>query len=198
MYIGNIIIEQPIENGLFNVTDKILKIDKNIPTLIIGWELSKKIFSDRKLSILENRIDNNIYWSFSKNENRYKFEEDYNLFVNKCLDNAKSTLKYKYINILNCSYYDIKNTINILSSNDISYIYIHKNSFIYIYNKNEIIGLDFNAIDYLGIERKKIYKRLYGINNKIIFNDDFIDKKIRKYIFENKKIIPYLYAIQQQ
>ena len=78
-----------------------------------------------------------------------------------------------------------------------NYIYVKNNSFIYILNENSIYGLDLNTIDFLNIERKKIYRRLYSNNNEIHFNEDIIPKNLRKEI-KNNKIIPFIIKILRE
>lgn len=197
MYIGNIVSESILKiDDSFNVVNDIGKIDKKVPTLIIGWDFSKSIFSSLKLSILDKEINKDVNWTFSKKERRIDYEKDLKLFTQKCLNNIENNLKYKYINILTCDRDTLKNLLKKLSSTDVSYIYIYNNSFIYIYINNEIIGIDFNSIDYLKINRKRVYRLLYGRNNKIFFNDDFLSNEIKEIISDKKRITPYLYAIK--
>ena len=85
-----------------------------------------------------------------------------------------------------------------MTSTEKCYIYIYKNSFIYALIGGIVIGIDLNTIDYLDINRKRIYNILYKGNNDIFFSDDFLDKEIRMNINNKQKIIPYLYAIQHK
>lgn len=196
MFLGNIVSEVNLKpNKLFNIVNNINNIDREIPTLIIGWDFSKRIYSDRKLSILDKNIDNNVNWTFTKKERRVDYDNDIKNFTNICLKNVENKVKYKYINILTNKCTTIKNLIKKVSSNELCYIYIYNNSFIYIYVDNEIIGVDFNSTDYLNIDRKKIYRILYQ-NNKLIFNNDFLSIDIKENIFNKQRLVPYLYAIQ--
>lgn len=198
MYLGNIVSETPIrENKLFNVTNSLRNIDREIPTLIIGWDFSKRIFSgDTKLSILDKKIDKNINWTFTRKEKRVDFEKDMSFFMKDAISSIKTRIKYQYINILTASYSEIKNIIKKLTSQDICYVYIHKNSFVYTYLGDIIIGLDLNFIDFINIDRKKIYKLLYSNKNEVFFNEDFLSTEVRENIYNNQKIIPYLFAIE--
>lgn len=197
MCIGNIVSEIPIkDNWLFNITNDINKIDKNIPTLIIGWDFSKRIFKNKKLSILNKKIDDSIFWTFSKKEKRVDYEKDFDFFVKNSFFLTKKRIKYHYFNVLTSNLKKTKKILKILNSDKVCYIYILKNSFIYIYVNDMIIGVDFNSIDFLKIDRKRIYKHLYKNGNKVIFNDDFIPMEIKENISDNQKIIPYLFAIK--
>jgi len=197
MFLGNIISEQPIkQNGLFFITDNIENVNRDIPTLIIGWDFSKRIFSGAKLSILNKNIDKNTSWTFTKKEKRIDNEKDLNVFTKNSLKSIENRVKYHYINILTEKCSTVKNLIKKLTSGEVCYIYIHRNSFIYIYCGDVIIGLDLSSIDYLKIDRKKIYKILYRNENKVFFSDDFLSKEIKENIDNNNRIIPYLYAIK--
>ena len=73
MYLGNVVSEEKIiKNKLFNYSNNLCDIDRNIPTLIIGWEFTKKLFYDKKISILNSTIailrENNSQNSGTKNE----------------------------------------------------------------------------------------------------------------------------------
>jgi hypothetical protein len=197
MFLGNIVSEQPIiQDGLFYNTNTLEDVDINIPTLIIGWDFSKRLFISKKLSILDKNIDKNISWTFSRKEKRIDYEKDLKFFIKNSLIQAEKRVNYKYINVLTQKYTSIKNIVKKLTSNEHCYIYIYKNSFIYAYFSGTIIGLDFNSIDYIQVERKKVYKILYSNGNKVIFNDDFLPSDIRESIDNKQRIIPYLYAIQ--
>lgn len=198
MYLGNIVSETPIrENKLFNITNNLTNIDREIPTLIIGWDFSKRIFNgSTKLSILDKKIDKNTNWTFTKKEKRVDFEKDMSFFMKDTIKSIENRVKYQYINVLTTNYSEIKKIIKKLTSQDINYIYINKNSFVYAYLGDIIIGLDLNFIDFLSIDRKKIYRLLYSNKNEVFFNDDFLSIEVRENIDNNQKIIPYLFAIE--
>lgn len=197
MYLGNIISETPIKiNNLFNIVNNIDDIENGIPSLIIGWDFVKRSIKNKKVNILNKNIDNNTAWTFNKKEKRHEYEKDLSNFVKNCISKAELRIKYNFVNILTIKYSTVKKIIELLNSHEISYIYISKNSFIYVYIGDSIYGFDFNAIDFLRINRKKIYKLLYSNKNKIFFNDDFIDEEIKYDVRERQKMIPYLYAIK--
>lgn len=197
MYLGNILTEEKLkESNLFNYVNNFSDVDKKIPTLIIGWDFCKRLYSDRKLNILDKIIDKNTSWTFTKREKRIDFETDFNLFIKNAIKIAENKIKYEYINVLKLSYNNAKKLLENLMYGEVSHIYIHKNSFVYAYTNGSVIGFDLNMIDYLNIDRKKIYKILFSNGNKVIFSNEFLDKSIRENIENNYKIIPYLYAIE--
>ena len=200
MHIGNIVSQVDIKaDKLFNLIKDINNIEPELPTLIIGWEFVKAIYGENRPSILEKQISENLYWTFTKKERRVDYEEDIKNFIGICIENISDKILYKFLNVLTCKQSVIKNIINKLTSTEIYSIYIKNNSFIYIFDSdnNKIIGIDFNAIDFLKIERKKIYRILYSNKNNVFFNEDFLDKEIKINIKQkNNKLIPYLNSLK--
>ena len=94
MFLGNIVSEVDIKvDGLFFVTNNIENVIKDIPTLIIGWDLTKRLFSEKtKLSILEKQIDKNLFWTFTKKERRIDFEIDFKNFIEKTIITSDKTI----------------------------------------------------------------------------------------------------------
>lgn len=198
MYIGNIVSENEIKLTTgFNVVSDINNIISGIPTLIIGWGLVKTIYGDNKPSILEKQINELTYWEFSKREKRVDYESGINIFITTCFEHIVNNLNYEFIDVLTIKYKTIKKLLLFLNNEHKNYIYVKNNSFIYILNENSIYGLDLNTIDFLNIERKKIYRRLYSNNNEIHFNEDIIPKNLRKEI-KNNKIIPFIIKILRE
>lgn len=194
MFLGNIVSKSKTDlNKFFYLTDNIKDIKDGIPTLIIGWDFTKSLFSDQKLSILNKNISKSVFWTFSKTERRVDYERDIDNFISLCIKTVEKNLKYQYINILTDPKENIKKIIKNGIKTGSCYIYIYKNSFIYALFNGSVIGIDFNMIDFLNIDRKKIYSRLYKKADEIIFNDNFLPKQIKENIKGNNKIIPYLY-----
>jgi hypothetical protein len=201
MYLGNIVSETPINvDGLFFKTDNINDIIVGIPTLVIGWDFTKRLFSNKyKLSILEKSISKDLFWTFTKKERRVDFEIDFKTFVGKTILTADKVIPYTFVNLMTTNMSEIKFLIQKLVSTDISHIYIKNNSFIYIFNENNVYGIDFNTIDFMNIDRKKVYRILFSNKNEVFFNTDFLSKDIKLNIpTNNNKIIPYLNYLNKQ
>ena len=199
MFLGNIVSENPLNmSGLYNVTDNLENIVSGIPTLIIGWGFTKLILSDRKPSILEKKIDDNLFWTFTKRERRFDYEQDIKKYISTCLNHIENTIKYKYINILTSKIGEIKKILKLLTKKEISHIYI-RNDFCYLLNNDTIYGIDLNTIDFINIERKKIYKLFYTNNCNVHFNDEIIPKDVKLNITnKNIKITPYIIKLIEQ
>ena len=75
MNVGNIVTNSKIDIENFKVCRNIDNIDRDIPTLIIGWENVKKIYGE-KVSILHKQIDTFTFWTFSPKERKSEYETD--------------------------------------------------------------------------------------------------------------------------
>ena len=195
MYIANIVsrTRTTFNDKLFNITDDITSINPKLPTLVVGWGFAKEIYQDGTISILNKKIDKLTTWTFSRHEKRTEYEKDSKYFLESLIDGINRGVKYEYINVLTLTYEKTKKLMKFLSNLDVSCIYVYMNSFIYIYSSSTkaVYGIDFNMIDYLNIDRKKIYKKLYNLG-EVFFSDDFVDDELKKHIKDNK-IIPYIY-----
>jgi hypothetical protein len=73
MNVGNIVTNsKKIDFENFKICRKIDNIDRDLPTLIIGWENVKKIYGER-VSILHKRIDTFTFWTFSSKERKSEY-----------------------------------------------------------------------------------------------------------------------------
>lgn len=201
MKIANIVIEKPNEKFLKKVDfieyfNSYKGIPKR-PTLIIGWEFTKSLFpSFSALSILNKNLSNLTHWTFSRTEKRDEFEKDIIKFYIHIFDNLKSQYEYQFCNIFQTKYRDLSNLLNIIKSNEKTYIYVANNSFIYIYHQNIVYGINIDDTEYIGITGDKLLSLFYkNPNNQIFYNTDFIPKDIILLLRDDKTLIPLLNKI---
>lgn len=163
------------------------------PILIVGLNEAKK-FKDG-FSILEKKIDENIFWTFTKIERRVDYEKDIFDFYNYVLKKNIDDLKYKYINLLTLNKNKCKNMLLLLKNNENKYIYI-SNNMVYCYYNNVVYGFSLTIAEYCGINKKKILNLLKSNANIIIsYNDYFIDNNIKKFLNNKKYAISYFMKI---
>ena len=195
--LGSIVSRRKIKEKInfIEVVNEIdLVSDKEKPILIIGYNEAKSIYPN--ISILDKKISNNIYWTFSKTEKKYEYDKDIKLFYDYVISSAIKNIEYYYINILKLKYNNIKKIINILNNNKKKYIYIN-NNILYIYYNNYILGLSLEMTDYLGIERNKILNKIKRNSENIIkYSDSFLDLSLKKVINNKKYVMPYFMSIQ--
>lgn len=195
--LGSIVSKRKIKEniGFVEVVNDINAVnDKTKPILIIGYNEAKTLYPN--ISILDKRIDNNIYWTFGKTEKKYEYDKDIKWFYEFVVTSAIENINYYYINILKLKYNNIKKIINILNNNEIKYIYIN-NNILYIYYNNYILGLSLEITDYLGIDRGKIINKIRKNKKNIIkYSDSFLDLSLKKVINNKKYVMPYFMSIQ--
>ena len=191
-YIGNIITKGRLEMGtFFNVTSDFNSVDTNIPTLIIGWSEVKELFPNQ--NILENRISDNISWTFSKREKRHQFEKDIINFINNTIKRVNDTVKYSFFNFILASNDKRNRFISYVQSGNCSLYY--NSRFLYVYNIKDsyTIGISLTDLEYIGINTEAFIQSLMVNNNNLICNNlKCVDYNSYNLIKDNTKIIPYL------
>jgi hypothetical protein len=67
-----------------------------------------------------------------------------------------------------------------------------------MYYNNIVYGISLSDIQYLGINKNRILRLLNSNSSNIIVeNHDFLSKKMRQIIKEDKILIPYLYFLSK-
>lgn len=198
MALGRIITK--LENidtiDFVDVTNDFSSIDDCIPTLVIGKKNAEDFFGKDKIKVLDRRITHNVSWTYSKTERRNEFENDLKSFNNNLIKLLNKKIKYEYFNIFTEPLSRIKKLLNFIKTNKKDkYIYITDNH-IYMYYQSMTYGISLNDISYVGINVNKILKIIKGNQyNHIINNEDFLSKKMRQIIKNNKILVPYLYLL---
>ena len=194
MYVGNIITSLKLDEENFDIYSDLESIDNDLPTLIIGWGNAKE-FIGEDISILHKKINQKLYWTFSKKERRVDFEVDFEKFKEVCFNNFGDNIPYVYLDILHGKSKINKKIIRKILSLSNSVIYISDKNMIYIYGENIIFGIDLNIIEYSSIKKEKILNRIKNLNNNVLVTDEIFNKckdLLYKIKYKNK-LIPYIY-----
>jgi hypothetical protein len=194
MYVGNIVTSLKLDEENFNIYSDLESIDNDLPTLIIGWDNAKE-FIGENISILHKKINQKLYWTFSKKERKVDFEVDLEKFKEVCFNTFGDNIPYVYLDILHG-----KNRINKIIIKKIlslinPIIYISDKNMVYIYGENIIFGIDLNIIEYSSIKKEKILNRIKNLNNNVLVTDEIFNKckdLLYKIKYKNK-LIPYIY-----
>ena len=193
--LGYIVTDRKINNvkDFVGVVNDISLADPTKPVLLVGIENAKKNIKD--FSILKKKVNDNLFWTFKKTEKRVDFENDIDYFYNYIINNITSNIKYYYINILKLRYNKIKKLYNILFSGEKKYIYISNNMLYILYNGN-ILGISISIMEYMKIDIKKFFRKLYSNKNNIICtNASECVKSIKAEIGNKKYVIPYFMSM---
>lgn len=197
MNIGRIITKNKNIDTLdfVDVTSDISSIDNFVPTLIIGKKQAEEIYGKDKVKVLDKKITSNVSWTFDKTERRNEYERDLKSFNDSLIKTVRKNIKYDFFNIYIEPISRIKKLISFIKSDKTKYIYI-SNGLIYLYYNNIVHGISLNDIEYLGIKKNKILSLLKSNNSNIIINDsDFLSKKMKQIIKDDKTLIPYFYFL---
>ena len=200
MYIGRIITKVKNFDTLdfVEITNDTTKIDNTIPTLIIGKQTVESLYGKENVHVLDKKVGDNVYWTFSKLERRNDFERDVEKFNGKLFKNLMSQVKYEYISPFTTTYSKVKETLTLLKDRKEKIVYIFDQHLYVLYN-NIVYGLSFIEMNYIGISRDKIMNTLInGRNVKMVRNSNFISRNMQKKIKDNKIIVPYLYFLTQK
>ena len=194
MYVGNIVTSLKLEEENFNICSDLDSIDNDLSTLIIGWDNAKE-FIGANISIIHKKVNQKLYWTFSKKERKVDFEVDLEKFKEVCFNTFGDNIPYVYLDILHGKSRVNKKIIKKILSLSDSVIYISDKNMVYVYGENIIFGIDLNIIEYSSIKKEKILNRIKNLNNNVFVSDEIFNKcKDLILKLKNKnKYIPYIY-----
>lgn len=158
----------------------IMSFDFGLIEIIIGWDIAKK----RGATILNHKIDKNVYWTFSPREKRKIFEENIKSFVFEGIQSLLSEVNVNNLNPLSFkNEADYLNHLKEAIQGCDGYLYSER---LYVYCGREIYHIDNGLLNFMS----------WDIINEIkeILNIKEIGKvpKILKDL--DIKYIPYLNA----
>lgn len=194
-YIANIITKSRLDVGEYiNVTKDITKVDLTIPTLIIGWAMVKEIYPNA--DILNKQISETVYWTYSNREKRQEYEPDLAKFIKNAFSRLETSIKYTFFNVLTNPLSRNKCLLKYINSPITKIVYI-TDKHIFIYDSKQVTGVSLSDLEFYGFERERIIDILKRNSyNRLVFNDSFLNFKIKRSIGDNGKIVPFLYSIK--
>lgn len=195
-FIANILTDKPFTNAeLYNVVSDKNNLIDGIPTLVIGWEYTKKMFNNA--SILDWEIDRNTYWTYGKREKRNRYEENLERFRQMSITRFIKSVNYRYSNILIADDDEKKHIFSLLDNDkDVLYAYLN-NDMVYLFDNidNSVIGFSLRDIDYLGKDRKRVLSKIYYNKNvQLIDIKDCLTWETKNALRNCSYVIPYLWA----
>jgi hypothetical protein len=121
----------------------IMSFDSGIIEIIVGWDIAK----ERGATILNHKIDKNVYWTFSPREKRKIFEENIKSLVFEGIQSLLSEVKTNNLNPLN-----FENKIEYLNylkeavQGCDGYLYSER---LYVYCGREIYHIDISLLNFM-------------------------------------------------
>lgn len=181
----------------FNVVQSMDEIIHGLPTLIIGFDLTDKLFP--KYDVGNIKVTDNVYWTTKKTESRDKHNIELEWFKHFAYHELIKDINYIFVDPIQ---YNKKSLLKILKKiytipNKISY---QHNDMIYIYSDKFIFGVDLKLIKYIGLDISKIKLKIINISSVFLEDSDiFIEYKYIIDDMENQvRFLPYLYSIKNE
>lgn len=181
----------------FNVVQSMDEIIHGLPTLIIGFDLTDKLFPNYDVGNI--KVTDNVYWTTKKTESRDKHNIELEWFKHFAYHELIKDINYIFVDPIQ---YKKKSLLKILKKiytipNKISY---QHNDMIYIYSDKFIFGVDLKLIKYIGLDISKIKRKIINISSVFLEGADiFIEYKYIIDDMENQvRFLPYLYSIKNE
>jgi hypothetical protein len=192
MKIANIItstdISMDLKYDVYNIVDFNTDYNKDIPTLFIGYTKTKEILD---INILENKYNNLIWWTTSKEEKMVDYFKILNEFETNVLSFYKNIYCYKPFNFLLYKDRNFNDLIKLFSNENIR-IYLNKRS-VYVLIDKEIIGFDLNYFWYIDKPNTiKLLKKIISHKNCIYDKKNVILNKYKSEVHQKEIIERYI------
>jgi len=195
MKIANIVTSNKLDiSEQFNIVESMDNIIHGLPTLIVGFDTVNNLYPD--FDILDIKVEDNIYWTFKKNEKRDKYDEDLNWFIQKVYDDLAKNCSYVFVDVIQYNKTILTKIIRKIKSFNKIVTY-HTSDMLYINGDNFIFGVDLKLIKYVGLDESKIINKIKCLSN-VFLSDNEIIIEYKKYVEDlglPNKYIPYLYSI---
>lgn len=198
MFLGRIVTTskkfEPVE--FIEVSSTFL--DDGVPTIVIGKKRAIELFGRENVRVLDKKIKDGVYWTYSKTERRIDYERDIEKFYKEVFHESSKRVKYTYFNIFIEKLSIIKKFVDFIENGGRKIIYLSKNEMVIYSGKEKLTGFSFNDTDYIGISREKILSKIKSNPKNIIIEAaNFFPKSVKKYVDNIDIFIPYFYYISK-
>ena len=198
MKIGNVITKDDIQiDELLNKYSNLEDIENDLPTIFIGWDNMNKLYPNQ--SIMENNIDDNLFWCVSKFEDRSKHVKEIEKFIQYCFDYKMNKYKFYYVDLINIKLSKIKKVISKVksSTNVISY---QSETDIILFINDFILSFNINVLEFLNVDIEKLTDKIINISSVILPNKDSETMwlKYRERVYEDKTYMGVLYSLREK
>jgi hypothetical protein len=198
MKIANIVSTTQINlSEDFNVVQSMDEIIHGLPTLIIGFDVTDKLYPNYDVG--EIKVEDNVYWTTKRTENRDKHNIELEWFKYFVYNELIKDINYIFVDPIQ---YKRKSFLKILkkiylTSNKITYQ--HKDM-LYIYGDNFIFGVDLKLLKYIGLDINKIKDKIFKLSSVFLGETEiFIEyKNIIEDLDNQVRFLPFLYSIRNE
>jgi hypothetical protein len=196
MKFANIVTKTEINiSSDFNVVESMDEIIHGLPTLIIGFDLTDKIFPNYDVGNI--KVAENIYWTTKKTENRDKLNIELEWFKQFAYYEQIKNVNYVFVDPIQYKKNSLLKILRKIYSLPNKITYQHKDM-LYIYSDNFIFGVDLKLIKYMGLNTIKIKNKIIKISSVFLSDSDiFIEyKNIIEDLDNQVRFLPHLYSIR--
>lgn len=140
-----------------------------------------------------------LYWAFSRIEQRDNFDMALSEFYTKCVMYSFSDVKYVYVNPLTMGYNRAKSFLQWIKGENypkLVWNYVNNVLFLYSRKKRTVYGFPWGIFDYMGIKRDKVMEMIKSNkSNEIMWTDKDIPKDVRKIVASQRYLEMPLYDL---
>lgn len=181
----------------FNVVESMDEIIHGLPTLIIGFDLTDKLYPNYDVG--EIKVADNIYWTTKRTENRDKHNFEFEWFKYFVYHQLVKDINYVFVDPIQYKKKSLLKTLRKIYNlkNKITY---HHNDMIYIYGEGFVFGIDLKLLKYIGLNVDKIKNKIIKLSSVFLRHDDiFIEYKNIIEDLENQvRFLPFLYSVRNE
>lgn len=191
--IGNILTNSKIINEDWcNITGNQSELLRNVPTLIVGFELAKSLYPN--LDVLTWKIDENTFWTFGNREQRHVYEKRLGEFRDLCLKTQQRNVTYLFFNVLTTTKDEKRSFFDkIKESESCTCFFGNDMVFLNLNNSEKVFGLSLRDIEYSGIDKTKFISAISGLKNAKVYTTKYnFPYPVRQFLLKTTYIAPKL------
>ena len=181
----------------FNVVESMDEIIHGLPTLIIGFDLTDKLYPNYDVG--EIKVADNIYWTTKRTENRDKHNFEFEWFKYFVYHQLVKDINYVFVDPIQYKKKSLLKILRKIYNLKDKITYQHKDMF-YIYGDGFVFGIDLKLLKYIGLDVIKIQGKIIKLSSVFLRYDDiFIEYKNIIEDLENQvRFLPFLYSVRNE
>lgn len=187
-YIANVISKSKTYKFVpwINVSNTLDNIDISVPTLIVGTDMAKSYLGDN-VNYINRKIGENMFWTYKITEKRSTNEEDVKHFKENVVSYLKKKVKYCNLNVLTCGKPILMRFLRFIKDNS-KVCYVVSDKMLYVSYDDNVVGISFDEIEYLGLSKKRILEKIGKLENNKTSIQSF-SEKFDSDFFKNDEIL---------
>ena len=167
----------------------------DLPKIIVGMYLANELYSN-ETDILDRKLPDGVFWTFTKKEQRRYHAEDMEDFKQHCVDRLVENLKYEFVDPLMSTLEENKAKFDEIKAKGDLTTYYNKDM-VYIHVDGTVYGINMMFYEYLGLSRDTMLDKLKAISKVFLVEEDIIIeyKDYLERLDNQERFVPHLYSI---